>query len=70
MDEDDSLPRLDKKQFVVEDMTSAANDLEYWLGRSVEDRFLAIEQSRQLLYGYDSKTPPRLQRVFEIIDRE
>ena len=40
------------------------NELEFWLSKTPQERVLAVEYLRQLIYGYDPSTE-RLQLVFE-----
>lgn len=40
----------------------------YWREKTPHERLVAVEMTRQLLYGYDPATA-RLQRVFEIAQR-
>ena len=42
-----------------------ANDLEYWLSRTPQERLLQVERLRRIAYGYDENSPG-LQRVLEI----
>jgi len=60
----DNFSGLDKSSFSVTTLQSEDNDKEYWLLKSPEERILAVEFLRQLMYGYDPATE-RLQRVFE-----
>jgi hypothetical protein len=45
---------------------SPAEDVVYWMSKSPQERFSAIEFLRSQWY----ETPPRLQRVFRIVQRE
>ena len=56
--------KLDKKSFSVVSLKESDNDNEYWLSRTPEERILAVEFLRQLIFNYDPATE-RLQRVFE-----
>ena len=49
---------------------SGVTDSAFWLSRTVEERFVAIELMRQRTYGYDSQSVPKLQRVFEVVTRK
>jgi hypothetical protein len=40
----------------------------YWRGKSPHERLLAVEETRQVLYGYDPAST-RLQRVLEVAQR-
>jgi hypothetical protein len=62
MNED--LFKLDKNSFYLISLTESENDVGYWLSKTPEERILAIEFLRQLIFGYDPSTE-RLQRVFE-----
>jgi hypothetical protein len=56
--------QFDKSSFSVASLEENNGETEYWLSRTPEERILAVEFLRQLLYGYDPTTE-RLQRVFE-----
>ena len=43
-----------------------SDDVAYWMGKSPSERFAAIEFLRSQQY----ETPPRLQKVFRIVQRE
>ncbi len=60
----DTLPKLDRSAFSVVPLKDADNDLEYWLSRTPQERFAAIEINRRMVYGHDRATS-RLQRVLE-----
>jgi len=49
---------------------SGVTDSAFWLSRTVEERFVTIELTRQRAYGYDSQSVPKLQRVFEVVTRK
>lgn len=56
--------KLDKKSFSLVSLHESDNDIEYWLSRTPEERIIAVEFLRQLIFNYDPSTE-RLQRVFE-----
>ena len=56
--------KLDKNSFSIISLMENENDVGYWLSKTPEERILAIEFLRQLIFGYDPSTE-RLQRVFE-----
>jgi len=58
------LLKLDMQSFSVVSMRERDNDLQYWLSRTPEERIIAVEFLRQLIFNYDPATE-RLQRVFE-----
>lgn len=43
-------------------------DKRFWHSKTPHERLLAVEQTRQILYGYDAATA-RLQHVLEIARR-
>ncbi|RCK78637.1 MAG: hypothetical protein OZSIB_1164 [Candidatus Ozemobacter sibiricus] len=60
--------RLDKTVFEVRSWHDQVSDRPFWLTRTPEERFAAIEFLRQLNYGY-VEDPPSLQRVLEVVER-
>lgn len=54
---------LDKSSLTVTSLSDESEEKEYWSLKSPEERLRAIEQMRQIIYGYDPLTS-RLQRVF------
>jgi hypothetical protein len=60
----ENLLKFDKTSFYVTSLEDAASDVKYWHSRTPEERLLAVEFLRQMMYGYDPATE-RLQRVFE-----
>jgi hypothetical protein len=61
--------RMDKTAFSVGRLTDEPDDKAYWLTKSPQERWQAIELLRQLNYGYDPATA-RLQRVLELAELE
>ena len=59
--------RVDRTAFEVRSASERLSDREYWLSRSVKERFEALELLRQIAYGYDPDTA-RLQPVFEVVE--
>jgi hypothetical protein len=57
--------RLDRTRIEVVRLSDRLSDREYWLSKTPEERFEALELLRQMTYGYDPATA-RLQRVLEI----
>jgi hypothetical protein len=63
-------PRLDKTAFSIVTLDEADNDeVKFWLSKTPYERLDALETLRQIFYGYDPSTT-RLQRIFEIAERE
>jgi len=61
--------KLDKTAFTIGDLKNEGDDKNYWLSKTPQERLLAVEIMREILYGYDPSAS-RLQRVFEIAERE
>lgn len=62
------LNKMDKSYIKIDKLASKDNEArEYWLSKTPEERFLALENLRRRLYNYDSTR--RLQRFFEIVKR-
>ena len=60
-------PRLDRNAFSIGSLTDDSGDTQYWLERTPAERLEALEQTRQILYGYHPSTA-RLQRILEIAE--
>jgi hypothetical protein len=58
--------KLDRGVVETATLTSKPNDRQYWLSKTPDERFEALEILRQIAYGYDPATE-RLQRVFEVV---
>lgn len=63
----DYLTKMDKTKFEILDLhdDTSKQDREYWLSKSPEERFIALELLRQRIFNYDPLTA-RIQRVFEV----
>lgn len=64
---DKSLSRLDRSAMVVNSLHEQSDEKGHWLSKTSSERLEALEQIRQIVYGYDPATT-RLQRVLEIIE--
>jgi len=62
------LPRPDRSVFIVNSLDKHSEEKNYWLSRTPSERLEAIEQMRQIVYGYDPATT-RLQRILEVAQR-
>jgi len=61
--------RIDRTKFEIRTFEQAeADDLDYWLGKTPQERWEALEYLRRWVYG-DDQVDARLQRVFEIVQR-
>jgi hypothetical protein len=61
--------RLNRSVLETAELTSKPNDRQYWLSKTPNERFEALEILRQIAYGYDPATE-RLQRVLEVVKLE
>jgi hypothetical protein len=62
--------RMDKTALSVASLFDESDERDYWFSRSPQERLEAIEMMRQIIYGYDESTAPRLQRFLEIAERK
>jgi hypothetical protein len=59
--------KLDKSAFQISTLESQGDDREYWFAKSPEERMIALEHLRQVVYGYDPTTEG-LQRVLTVVE--
>ena len=60
---------VDRSAFSVSTFSEAADeDKAYWLSRTPQERLAALEQMRQINYGYDPVSD-RIQRTIEVAER-
>ena len=57
--------QIDRQSIEIAQLTARRNDRAYWLSKTPEERFEALELLRQIVYGYDPATA-RLQRILEV----
>ncbi len=60
-------PRLDRTVFAIGSLADDTDEKKFWLERTPAERLEAVEQMRQILYGYHPSTS-RLQRILEIAE--
>jgi len=61
--------KMDRRVFSVVSLEEQDEDEKrYWRGKSPHERLLAVEEIRQMIYGYDPAST-RLQRVLEVAQR-
>jgi hypothetical protein len=61
--------KMDRGAFsVVSLQEQDEEEKRYWRSKSPHERLLAVEETRQMLYGYDPAST-RLQRVLEVAQR-
>lgn len=58
-------PRVDRKKMAVVNLTTPADDVQYWLTRSPAERLAHLEYLRLINYG-QAAVSGRLKRVLEI----
>lgn len=68
MSEPPSLPKLDRSSFSVRPLFEESDEKAYWATKTPAERLEALEQMRQILYGYDPAST-RLQRVLTVAQR-
>jgi len=56
--------QFNRDSFSVTSLDEKDSDSNFWLSKTPEERILAVEFLRQLIFGYDPTTE-RLQRFFE-----
>jgi hypothetical protein len=60
---------MDRRAFSVVRLDEQDNaEKRYWRSKSPHERLQAIEETRQMIYGYDPAST-RLQRVLEVASR-
>jgi hypothetical protein len=57
--------QIDRQSIEIVQLTARPDDRAYWLSKTPEERFEALELLRQIAYSYDPATA-RLQRVLEV----
>jgi len=67
MKEDWSQIQVDRTALSVGALSDDSKELEYWLGKTPDERMEALELLRQVIYGYDPAVA-RLQRVLEVVE--
>jgi hypothetical protein len=60
---------MDRSALSVGWLHDESDEKPYWLSKTPEERLAAMELMRQIVYGYEYETAPRLQRVFAIAER-
>jgi hypothetical protein len=61
--------KMDRRALSVVRLDEQDNEEKrYWRGKSPHERLQAVEETRQMIYGYDPAST-RLQRVLEVASR-
>ena len=68
MSEPDPFPKLDRGAFSVRSLYAESDEKAYWAQKTPGERLEALEQMRQILYGYDPAST-RLQRILTVTQR-
>ena len=58
---------VDRSAFRVDSLFDESDERAYWRSKTPQERLEALEQMRQIIYGYDPDTA-RLQRVLEVAE--
>lgn len=61
-------PRLNRNAFSISPLYAESDEKSFWVGKTPSERLEALEQMRQILYGYDPATT-RLQRILVVTQR-
>jgi hypothetical protein len=61
-------PKLRRDVFTVASNFDQSDEKSYWLARTPQERLEAVELMRRIIYG--DEAAKRLQRVFEITQRQ
>jgi hypothetical protein len=61
--------KMDRTVLSVADLHDDSDEKSFWLSKTPAERLAAMELMRQIVYGYEYETAPRLQRVFTIAER-
>ena len=67
MDDLFSTIRMDRRLTGVRSLDEEGDDRKFWHSQTPEQRLLAAELMRQIVYGYDPATD-RLQRVLRVVE--
>jgi hypothetical protein len=60
--------KLNKKAISTGRLTEESDEKAYWLSKSPNERVMAIETMRRIIYGYNPSSE-RFQRILEITQR-
>jgi hypothetical protein len=66
--EQSPFPKLDRGAFSVRSLYAESDEKAYWAQKTPEESLEALEQMRQILYGYDPAST-RLQRALTVTHR-
>jgi hypothetical protein len=60
---------MDRSALTVAALHDESDEKAFWQTKNPAERLEALELMRQILYGYDDATAPRLQRVLDVVER-
>jgi hypothetical protein len=63
--EPNPFPKLDRGSFSVRSLYAESDEKAYWAQKTPEERLEALEQMRQILYGYDPATT-RIEKILTV----
>jgi hypothetical protein len=58
---------MDKTALSVASLSDEPDEKAYWRSKTPHERLAAVEEMRQIIYGYDPSTS-RLQRLLEVVE--
>jgi len=61
--------KMDRTALSVAELHDESDEKAFWLSKTPAERLAAMELMRQIVYGYEYETAPRLQRVFTVAER-
>jgi len=61
--------KVDRTALSVGALHDESDEKAFWLSKTPGERLAALELMRQIIYGYEYATAPRLQRVFTVAER-
>jgi len=60
--------KMEKTALSIASLFDESDEKQYWLSKTPAERLQAVEQMRQIIYGY-RPSAARLQRFFEVAQR-
>jgi len=62
--------KISRNAYAIKKKGETQSDLTYWLSKSYQERLQALESLRQQFFSYSHESPPRLQRVYRVVDND
>ncbi len=60
--------KMDRTVVTIGSLHDESDEKAYWLSKTPLERLAALELMRQLVYGYEPHSAPRLQRILTIVE--